>query len=94
MGSLGLAYQAIGRRPLPFGQRADEIHLVDAVLRVRLGVVHASLEAMNLLGRTWAAEELVYASNFNPTATASRVPARHIYAGAPRMVMFTLGLNL
>jgi iron complex outermembrane recepter protein len=94
VGSLGLAYQAVGRRPLPFGQRADEIHLVDAVLRLRAGVLHASLEAMNLLDRRWAAEELVYASNFNPAATPSRVPARHLKAGAPRMLMFTLGFNL
>ena len=41
-----------------------------------------------------AAEELVYASSFDPTGVPSRVPARHIKAGAPRALMFTLGIDL
>jgi iron complex outermembrane recepter protein len=94
LGSFGVAYQAVGKRPLPFGQKADDIHLLDAVLRLRLGVLHASLEGLNLTGRPWAAEELVYASNFNPAATPSRIPARHLKAGAPRTILFTLGLHL
>lgn len=94
LGSLGAAYQGVGRRPLPFGEKADGIHLLDAVARLRVGAIHAAFECTNLLGRRWAAEELVYASSFDPTGVPSRVPARHIKAGAPRALMFTLGVDL
>lgn len=93
-GRAALGYQALGARPLPFGQKGDPVHLLDANLGVEVGIVRIGLEGMNLLGREWAAEELVYASNFNPFMTPSRLPTRHIHAGMPRTLLFTLGLSL
>lgn len=93
-GRAALGYQALGARPLPFGQKGDPVHLLDANLGVEVGIVRIGLEGMNLLGRKWAAEELVYASNFNPFMTPSRLPTRHIHAGMPRTLLFTLGLSL
>lgn len=93
-GRAALGYQALGARPLPFGQRGDPVHLLDGTLGVEVGIVSLGVEGMNLLGREWAAEELVYASNFNPSMTPSRLPTRHIHAGMPRTLLFTLGLSL
>lgn len=93
-GRAALGYQALGARPLPFGQRGDPVHLLDGTLGVEVGIVSLGVEGMNLLGRKWAAEELVYASNFNPFMTPSRLPTRHIHAGMPRTLLFTLGLSL
>lgn len=93
-GRAAVGYQALGARPLPFGERGDPVHLLDATLGFEVGVLRVGVEGMNLLGREWAAEELVYASNFNPSMTPSRLPARHIHAGMPRTLLFTLGLSL
>ena len=90
--SLGFTYWA--RRPLPYGDRASPVSLLDLSLRATYRVVSLDASVYNLIGSEYAAQELSYASNWDPNAVPSRLPARHIQAGAPRMFLFTLGITL
>jgi iron complex outermembrane recepter protein len=48
----------------------------------------------NLLDATYAATELSFPSNWNPSGPASRVPERHTAAGAPLSWMASLEVAL
>ena len=93
-GRLGLGYSYLSQRPLPFGVRSDAVTLCDLSLSLRYGVAELGVEIFNLFDAQHAATEHVYPSSWDPDALPSRLPARHIAAGPPRSVLFTLGLTL
>ena len=86
----GLGVSHLSERPLPYGERSPRVLLVDA--SAGLAWVgeggegwRLSLEGFNLMGANYAANEMVFASDWHPSdGVRSRVPARHIAAGAPR----------
>jgi hypothetical protein len=93
-GRLGGGYSYWSPRPLPFGQNAAPVSVVDAELSLRYRMFALSLSCLNLLGAKYAAMELSYASNFHPDSPPSRLPARHVMAGAPRTLLLTLEVLL
>jgi hypothetical protein len=93
-GRLGAGYSYWSPRPLPFSQRAAAVSVLDAELALRYRMFALSLSCLNLLGTKYAAMELSYASNFHPNSAPSRLPARHIMAGAPRTLLLTLEVLL
>lgn len=88
----GLSY--LSPRPLPFGQQARAVSLVDASLGARWRELELIFEVQNLFDSQFAATELHLSSHWDPDSVPSRVPARHIAAGAPRTFLATLGLHL
>jgi TonB family protein len=94
VGRAGLGFTYWSRRPLPYDDRADPVSLVDLSVRATYRIVYLDATVYNLIGSEWAAQELSYTSNWDPNAVPSRLPARHIQAGTPRMFLFTLGVTL
>ena len=97
-GRVGVGYSLVGRRPMPYSERASIISLLDASAGVTFthgeSRIDLGLEMNNLIGSRWNASEYLYTSNFSPEGVPSRLPARHLTAGQPRSVMLTLGLTL
>jgi hypothetical protein len=94
IGQAGLGFTYWSARPLPFGKETPAVSLLDLSLRASYRVFSLEGSVFNLLDAQWAAQELVYASNWNPAAQASDRPARTIQAGAPRTWLLTLGITL
>jgi TonB family protein len=82
------------RRTLPFGESTPAVALLDANAGAKLAAVRVDLSLMNLLGARYAASEVVTASSFDPNGVPSRLPTRHLTAGAPRTYLVTLGVDL
>lgn len=86
-GTLGWATTFLGPRPLPYGLSSPSVFLVDARASVRRDFLELAVDAQNLLGREYATTEYAFVSNWQAgTEAPSRLPARHITAGAPRTV--------
>ncbi len=94
VGRLGLGYNFIGERPLPFSQFASSFSLVDVSGSLSWRNLDLGLQIYNLFDTRYAADEFSFASNWDVSAVPSRIPTRHIAAGAPRLFMFTLGLRI
>jgi iron complex outermembrane receptor protein len=94
VGRLGAGYSYWSPRPLPFSQQAAPVSILDAEVGLRYRMLALSLSCLNLLGAEYSAMELSYASNFDPNAPPSRLPARHVMAGAPRTLLLTLEVLL
>ncbi len=90
--SLGFTYWS--RRPLPYSERAAPVSLLDLSLGATYRMFTLDASILNIVGSQYAAMELSYASNWDPSQAASRLPARHIQAGAPRTWLLTLGIAL
>ena len=90
----GTGLSFLSARPLPYGAFADPVGLWDVSLGAGWGPWSLSLEIYNLLDSRYAAIEYNFASAWQPEETGSRLPARHIAAGAPRSVMVTLEVQL
>lgn len=88
----GLTYRHA--RPLPYGQEGAAVGLLDASAGLVWRGATLTLEAFNLLDRRYPTSELFYVSDFEPSAPSSRVPARHVSAGAPLSFLVTLGITL
>ncbi|MFW2390548.1 MAG: TonB-dependent receptor domain-containing protein [Polyangiales bacterium] len=93
-GHLGLGYTFIGSRPLPFSQSASPFSLLDLSARLSWWFLELGFQVFNLLDKQYAGNEFVFVSDWNPDATGSRIPARHISAGRPRTLFFTIGIQL
>lgn len=94
VGRLGLGYNYIGKRPLPFSQFADSFSLLDLSGSLSWRNFDLGVEIYNLLDKRYAADEFSFVSDWNVSAIPSRIPARHISAGAPRLFLFTLGVRI
>ncbi len=93
-GRAGMGYSYLSRRPLPHGAKAATVSLLDFASELGWGPFTLGMEIFNLLDMRYAATEYNFASNWNPSEPPSRVPARHIAAGAPRTWLFSLGITL
>ncbi len=94
MGRVGVGLSFLAGRPLPYGQTAVPVGLVDASLGLDWGVVQFSLEGYNLLNQSYAAAEYSFVSNWAQNQAPSRIPARHVAAGAPLSFLATIGVTL
>lgn len=93
-GKLGAGYTYWSSRPMPYGDKARPVSLVDAEASLSYRMFRLSFSCFNLFNQEYAALELSYASSWNPEGFASRVPARHVMAGAPRTLFGTLEIQL
>jgi len=94
MGRVGAGLSFLAGRPLPFGQTAVPVGLLDASLGLEWGALLLGIEGYNLLNHDYAAGEYSFVSNWQPDQAPSRLPARHIAAGAPLSGLVTFGITL
>lgn len=94
VGRAGVGFSFLSPRPLPFGEFADPVSLLDGSVGLGWGPFELSLESYNLLDTRYAASEFHFASAWDPEAPRSRTPARHIAAGAPFSFLVSLGVSL
>jgi TonB family protein len=86
--SAGLSY--VGPRPLPYGQRSQDVFTVDMSGTLAWTNYEVGLVVTNLLDTRYRLNEFNYASDFHTQAEPTLVPMRHFTAGAPRAVFATL----
>lgn len=91
---IGVGFSFLSPRPLPYGQEADPVALLDAQIGASWRWLSIGVEAFNLLDTRWSATELFFVSNWRPSEQPSRLPARHVSAGAPLTILGTLGVTL
>jgi iron complex outermembrane receptor protein len=90
---VGSGFSYLSRRPLPYGQAADPLYLLDASAGLRWAYVEVGVEAYNLLARRYAASVYSFASDWGTRPVPSRLPAQHFAAGPPLTVLGTLTLS-
>ena len=90
---VGVGYSYLSPRPLPYGQFAAPVHLLDASASIRYAMVEVGVEAFNLLARKWAVTEYNFVSDWGTRPIPSLLPARHFAAGPPLSAMGTLTLH-
>jgi hypothetical protein len=93
-GRAGIGFSFLSPRPLPFGDFAEPVALLDASAGLVWGPLDLGLEIYNVLDAEYAAVEYSFASHWDPSEARPRTPARHISAGAPRSFMIQLGVTL
>jgi iron complex outermembrane recepter protein len=93
-GRAGAGFTYWSPRPLPYGERSEQVALLDASVGARWRMLSLDCSLLNLLDTEYAALELSYPSSWNPDQPPSRLPARTIMAGAPRTWLLTLGVTL
>ncbi|MCL2725669.1 MAG: TonB-dependent receptor [Polyangiaceae bacterium] len=86
----GYALTFLSARPLPYSQSSPAVFLIDGTASVRRDFLELSLDILNLLNAEYADTEYAFVSNWQTTPIPSRVPARHITAGAPRTILASL----
>lgn len=95
VGRAGLGFSFLSPRPLPYGDSSEAVSLLDATLGLLWGPLDLSLDAFNLFDVRYGAVEYSYASDWSPNdGVRSRLPARHLAAGAPLSLMVNLGIRL
>jgi iron complex outermembrane receptor protein len=87
----GAGFSLLGSRPLPYGESAAPLALLDLSAGVTWGPIDLGVEVQNLLDQRYAALEYSFVSSWSPTASPSSVPARSFSAGAPLTVLVSLG---
>lgn len=90
----GYATTYLSPRPLPYSQTSPAVFLLDASLGVRRDFLELSIDAYNLLDARYADTEFAFVSNWLTQPVPSRVPERHITAGAPRTLLASLTVYL
>ncbi len=94
-GRAGLGFSFLSPRPLPYGEFAEPVALLDASVAVSWGPVELSFELFNALNNRYAALEYAFPSDWSPNdGVRSRTPSRHFAAGAPLSWMLSLGVTL
>lgn len=94
VGKAGAGFSFLSPRPLPYGESADPLALLDASLGVSWRPLELDFELFNVLDSRYAAVEYNFASSWDPAAPRTRTPEQHIAAGAPRTWLVTLGVQL
>jgi iron complex outermembrane recepter protein len=89
----GAGFTFLSPRPLPFGQFAAPVSLLDLSAGVRVGPVGLTLEVFNVIGTRYAATEYSFVSSWDSSGIPSRVPARHFSAGAPRTFVGSISVS-
>ena len=91
----GLGFSFLSPRPLPYGDFADSVALLDASVGVSWGSVEFGVELFNALNSRYATVEYSFASDWDPNdGVRPRTPARHTAAGAPLSWLASLGVTL
>lgn len=90
----GLGFSFLSARPLPYGDFAEPVALLDASAGLTWGPAELSFELFNLFDSQYAAVERTFASDWDPNdGVRPRVPARHTAAGAPLSWLISLGVT-
>jgi hypothetical protein len=92
-GALSVGTTYVGPRPLPFGQRSDDIFTIDASARLEWSHYELGIIATNLLDTQYRLGEYNFASDFNRQSQPTLVPERMFSAGAPRGIYGTFAVN-
>ena len=91
----GFGFSFLSSRPLPFGDFADPVALLDASAALSWGPVELAFELFNALNARYAAIEYSFPSDWEPNdGVRPRTPARHIAAGAPLSWMVSVAVTL
>jgi TonB family protein len=91
---MGSGVTFLASRPLPYGQQAAPVLLVDASVALRRSFLEVGVDAMNLLNAKYADTEYSFVSNWETSTVPSGLPARHLAAGAPLTVLGSITLFL
>ncbi len=91
--SLGVGASLLGERPLPLGQAADPVFLLDLALEASVRDLAIALAVTNATDARWPAAIYRYVSRWDPSEPLARVPALHASAGAPLAIELTLRLR-
>jgi hypothetical protein len=91
--ALSSGYTYVGPRALPFGQRSQDISILDASATLEWTQFELGLVVTNVLGNRYRLTELNYASDYHSQPQATLVPERHFTAGAPRGIFGTFAVN-
>jgi iron complex outermembrane receptor protein len=92
--TIGYGVSYVGRRPLPYSQLSDVIFVSDASASLQWSVWHVALSATNLFDAKYKLGEYNYASDFHSQAEPTLAPERSFTAGAPQLIMLTVGATL
>jgi hypothetical protein len=92
-GTAGVGVTYVGPRPLPYGQRSDDIFTIDASLTFAWSHYQLGIICTNLLDAQYRLGEYNYASDFHSQPQPTLVPERMFAAGAPRGVFGTFAVN-
>ena len=91
----GLGFSYLSPRPLPYGDFADPVALLDGSAGASWGPLELGFELFNALHTQYAAVEHSFPSDWDPDdGVRPRTPARHFAAGAPRSWLLSLGVTL
>jgi len=94
-GRVGVGFSFLSSRPLPYGQFASPLALLDASAGASWGPFELSLEMFNLLNVQYAASEYAFASDWDPNdGVRPRTVARHTAAGSPLSWLVSLEVTL
>jgi len=91
---LGYGTTFLSSRPLPYSQFSPALFLVDGTVAMRRDWLELTLDVTNVFDARYADTEYAFVSNWLSTPIPSRVPARHVAAGAPRTLLFTVTVYL
>jgi TonB family protein len=100
-GRVGAGVSVLSSRPLPYGESAEPVGILDASAGVEWHGIELGVDVFNATNSRYAAVEYAFASDWqDPTFTnqpdglSSRLPARHLAAGQPLTVMVQLGAQI
>jgi iron complex outermembrane receptor protein len=94
LGTIGYGVSYVGQRPLPYSQLSDVIFISDASASLAWSVWNVRLAATNLFDAKYKLGEYNYASDFHSQAEPTLAPERSFTAGAPRILMLSVGMTL
>jgi hypothetical protein len=95
VGRAGLGFSFLSARPLPYGDFAEPVALLDASVGFSWGALDLGFEVFNALNTSYAAAEFAFPSDWSPNdGVRGRTPARHISAGSPLSWLVSLGVSL
>jgi hypothetical protein len=95
IGRVGVGFSFLSPRPLPYGDFADPVALLDVSAGLTWGALDLGFELFNATNNSYAAVEYSFPSDWNAEdGFRPRTPARHTSAGAPLSWMLSLGVTL
>jgi TonB family protein len=92
-GSVSAGVSYVGPRPLPYGQRSENLFTIDASATLSFSHYELGLTLTNLLDARYRLGEYNYPSDWHTEPQPTLVPMRQFTAGAPRAIYATFGIN-
>ncbi len=90
-GTVGYGVSYVGQRPLPYSQLSDVIFISDASMSLNWSIWTVRVSGQNLFDSKYKLGEYNYASDFQHQAEPTLAPERSFTAGAPQLLMVTVG---